>query len=136
MAARSPARSKAPSKPSPKVAASVDEYLAALREPARSALAKLRAQIRQAAPEAEEVISYRIPTYRQHGPLVHFMAYPKHLSLVVVSLAVMNAFRDQLAAFDTSGRTVRFTPEKPLPAALVRRIVKARVAENEAAARA
>ena len=63
-------------------AATVDEYLARLDRPERTVLAKLREQIRQAAPEAEEVISYQIPTYRLHGPLVHFAAQPKHLSLL------------------------------------------------------
>lgn len=114
------------------VAATVDEYLARLDEPERTVLARLRAQIKQAAPKATEVISYQIPTYRQHGPLVHFAAHPKHLSLTVVSLDVMNAFRKELQDFDISGRTVRFSVEKPLPAALVKRIVKARVHENEA----
>lgn len=118
------------------VAATVDEYLARLDEPRRAALSKLRAQIRQAAPEAEEVISYQIPTYRQHGPLVHFASQPKHLSFTVVSLSVVEAFREELEDFDVSGRTVRFSPEKPLPAALVKRIVEQRVRENEARAKA
>ena len=128
MAARPPARTKTAAK----IAASVDDYLARLDEPERTTLAKLRAQIRQAAPEASEVISYQIPTYRQNGPLVHFAAQPKHLSFTVVSLDVMNAFRDALQDFEVSGRTIRFSAKKPLPAALVKRIVKARVLENEA----
>jgi uncharacterized protein YdhG (YjbR/CyaY superfamily) len=128
MAARPPARTKTAAK----IAASVDDYLARLDEPERTTLAKLRAQIRQAAPEASEVISYQIPTYRQNGPLVHFAAQPKHLSFTVVSLDVMNAFRDELQDFEVSGRTIRFSAKKPLPAALVKRIVKARVLENEA----
>jgi uncharacterized protein YdhG (YjbR/CyaY superfamily) len=123
----------APSKPAP-AAASVDEYLARLGAPERKALAALRAHIRQAAPRAEEVISYQIPTYRQKGPLVHFAAHPKHLSLTVVSLEVVNAFREELRDFDVSGRTIRFSAERPLPAALVKRIVKARVRENGARA--
>ena len=128
MAARPPARAKTPEK----IAASVDEYLARLDEPERTTLTNLRAQIRQAAPKATEAMSYQIPTYRQNGPLVHFAAQPKHLSFTVVSLDVMNAFRDELREFDVSGRTIRFSAEKPLPAALVKRIVKARVLENEA----
>lgn len=129
-ASRPPARAKT----NPKVAASVDDYLARLDEPERTTLANLRAQIMRAAPEATEVISYQIPTYRHHGPLVHFAAQPKHLSFTVVSLDVMNAFRDELRDFDVSGRTIRFSARKPLPAALVRRIVEARVLENEARA--
>jgi uncharacterized protein YdhG (YjbR/CyaY superfamily) len=113
-------------------AGSVDEYLERLDEPERTALAGLRAQIRQAAPKATEVISYQIPTYRHHGPLVHFAAHPKHLSFTVVSLDVINAFRGELQGFDVSGRTIRFSAAKPIPAGLVKRIVKARVRENEA----
>ena len=117
-------------------ATSVDDYLARLDEPARSTLAKLRARIRRAAPMAEEAISYQIPTYRHHGPLVHFAAQPRHLSLTVVSLDAVEAFRDALDGFVVSGRTIRFSPEKPLPAALVASIVKMRVRENEARAKA
>ena len=133
-------RPAVPAKPTktprrPTGATTVDEYLAQLPAPERATLAKLRAQVRQAAPEAEEVISYQIPTYRLHGPLVHFAAQPKHLAFTIVSLAVVDKFRDALAAFDVSGRTVRFSPDHPLPAALVKRIVKARVRENEARAK-
>jgi len=113
-------------------AATVDEYLARVDEPERTALTKLRGQIKQAAPEAAEVISYQIPTYRLHGPLVHFAAQPKHLSFTVVSLEVIDAFRDELQDWEVAGRTIRFSAKKPLPAALVKRIVKARVLENEA----
>jgi uncharacterized protein YdhG (YjbR/CyaY superfamily) len=117
------------------VAASVDDYLARLDEPERKALARLRAQIKQAAPEATEVISYQIPTYRQNGPLVHFAAQPNHLSFIIVSLDVIDAFREELQDLDVSGRTIRFSAKRPLPAALVKRIVKARVRENEARVR-
>jgi uncharacterized protein YdhG (YjbR/CyaY superfamily) len=127
LGSRPPARAKAQAK----VAGSVDEYLARLDEPERTALAKLRAQIRRAAPKATEVISYQIPTYRLNGPLVHFAAQPGHLSFTVVSLDVVNAFRDELRDFDLSGRTIRFSARKPLPAALVKRIVEARVLEND-----
>jgi uncharacterized protein YdhG (YjbR/CyaY superfamily) len=116
----------------PENAGSVDEYLAQVPEPERKALMKLRAQIRQAAPNATEVISYQIPTYRHHGPLVHFAAQPKHLSFTVISLDVISAVRDDLQGLAVSGRTIRFSAAKPIPAALVRRIVKARVRENEA----
>jgi uncharacterized protein YdhG (YjbR/CyaY superfamily) len=114
-------------------ATTVDEYLARIDEPDRTALAKLRAQIRKAAPEAAELISYQIPTYRLNGPLVHFAVQPRHLSFTIVSLDVVDAFRDELHDFDVSGRTVHFSAEKPLPAALVKRIVQARVKENRRA---
>jgi uncharacterized protein YdhG (YjbR/CyaY superfamily) len=119
-----------------KVAENVDEYVERLDEPERTALARLRAQIKQAAPNATELISYQIPTYRQNGPLVHFAAQPNHLSFTVVSLDVINAFRDKLQDFDVSGRTIRFSAKRSLPAALVKRIVKARVQENEARGKA
>jgi uncharacterized protein YdhG (YjbR/CyaY superfamily) len=115
-----------------KVAGSVDEYIARLEAAERKALERLRAQIKQAAPKATEVISYQIPTYRLNGPLVHFAAQPKHLSFTIVSLELINALRDDLQEFDVSGRTIRFSANKPLPASLVKRIVKARVRENEA----
>jgi uncharacterized protein YdhG (YjbR/CyaY superfamily) len=115
-----------------RVPVSVDEYIERLDEPERTALASLRAQIRQAAPKAVEIISYRIPTYRQNGPLVHFAAQANHLSFTIVSLEVMESFRGELRDFDVSGRTIRFSAENPLPAGLVKRIVKARVRENEA----
>jgi uncharacterized protein YdhG (YjbR/CyaY superfamily) len=111
-------------------AVTVDDYLSRVDEPQRTALARLRAQIRQAAPEATELISYQIPTYRLNGPLVHFAVQPKHLSFTVVSLAAIDAFREELRDFTVSGRTIHFSPEKPLPAALVKRMVQARVREN------
>ena len=116
----------------PGVAASVDDYLERLGAPERKALASLRAQITRAAPRATEVISYQIPTYRLNGPLVHFAAQPRHLSFTVVSLDVVNAFRGELEAFNISGRTIQFSPDRPIPATLVTRIVQARVRENDA----
>jgi uncharacterized protein YdhG (YjbR/CyaY superfamily) len=117
------------------VAANVDEYLARLESPERAALARLREEIKRAAPKAEEVISYQIPTYRLHGPLVHFAAQPKHLSFTVVSLGAIQAFHKELQDFDVSGRTIRFSATQPLPATLVKRIVQFRVRENEARAK-
>lgn len=115
-------------------AESVDEYLAALPAEQRTALEELRATIRAAAPGADEVISYRIPTYRYHGPLVHFAAFRDHLSLIGVHRSVVEQFQSELGGYRTSGTTIRFTPDHPLPPALVEAIVRARVAENEARA--
>jgi uncharacterized protein YdhG (YjbR/CyaY superfamily) len=98
-----PARDEGP-------AETVENYLASLPEPERKTLARLRGQIRNAAPEASEVISYRIPTYRLHGPLVHFAAPRNHLSLTVVSLSVLETFRAELRGFDVSGRAARHQP--------------------------
>ena len=117
-----------------KVAESVDEYLAGLPAPERAVLARIRDAIKAAAPKAEEVISYQIPTYRYEGPLVHFAHQSKHLSFYGVSLSIFKTFKKQLKPFEISGRTIHFTVERPLPLALVKSIVKERLAENLARA--
>jgi len=110
----------------------VDEYLAGVLEPARSTLKKVRAMIRSAAPPAAtETISYRIPTFKYKGPLLGFAAFSKHCSLFPMSAAVVEAFQNELDGFSTSKGTIRFPVDKPLPAALVKKLVKARIAENE-----
>jgi uncharacterized protein YdhG (YjbR/CyaY superfamily) len=114
-----------------RAARDVDEYLRGLSPKPRAALSRLRRTIQAAAPEAVEAISYRMPSYRLHGPLVYFAAFTDHCSLFPASKRILRQFDRELARFDASGATIRFTPEKPLPAALVRRIVKARVRENE-----
>jgi uncharacterized protein YdhG (YjbR/CyaY superfamily) len=114
----------------------VVHYLAAVPEEARASLEKLRKTIKAAAPEATEVISYRIPTFKDHGrPLVGYAAFPRHCGFYVMSPAVMDAYKDELEPYDIATATIRFPANKPLPAALVRKLVKARIAENEAAAR-
>ena len=116
----------------------IDEYLGEVPEPACSTLNKVRAAVRSAAPEATEAISYRIPTFRYQGGLVAFAAFSKHCSFFPMSLAVMAAFQKELEAkgFHTSKGTIHFPLDKPLPAALVRKIVKARLAEKERKKRA
>jgi len=101
-------------------------------EDARAALQKLRTQIKGAAPSAAEIISYQIPTFSCIGPLVAFSTAKNHCSLHLMSPAVMDAHKDELKPYDTTRATVRFTPRKPLPAALVKKLVKACIAENEA----
>lgn len=118
----------------PPAAKDVNEYLAALPEDQRLVLEGVRRAIKSAAPQAEERISYRVPTYKYHGPLVAFFAATRHCSLVTMSESVVATFRGELAGFEVSGTTIHFTPEHPLPAALVRKIVKARRKENEASA--
>jgi len=110
----------------------VEEYLAAVPPEMRAALEKLRRTIRAAAPDAEEVISYRIPTFKLGKGLVAYGAARRHCALYPMSTAVMEAFRDELEPYDTSKGTIRFTPDKPLPAALIKKLVKARIAENAA----
>ena len=112
-------------------AADVDAYLASIPEDARAALQKLRRVIRSAAPKATEAISYQIPTFRYNGPLVSFAAFPNHCGFYVLSPAVMEAHKAELRDYETSKGTIRFSASKPLPAALVRKLVRARIAENE-----
>jgi uncharacterized protein YdhG (YjbR/CyaY superfamily) len=112
----------------------VDDYLAGLPEKEQAVLQGLRETIRSAAPEAEEVISYRIPLYKHHGHLVGFAAFKDHCSLFVTNSAVRDQFAKELEPYEVEGTTVRFTVENPLPAALVTKIVKSRMAENEARA--
>jgi uncharacterized protein YdhG (YjbR/CyaY superfamily) len=110
----------------------MDEYLAGIPEPARTTLHKLRASIRSAVPaEATEGISYGMPAFKYKGSLVAFAAFSNHCSLFPMSLAVMDAFRKELQAFDTTKGTIHFPLDKPLPAALVKKLVKARVAEKD-----
>lgn len=110
----------------------IDEYLAGVPEPARGTLNKVRAVIRSAAPpEATEAITYRIPTFKYNGSLVAFAAFSNHCSFFPMSLAVMDAFKNDLKGFYTSKGTIRFPVDKPLPAALVKKLVKARLAEKE-----
>ncbi len=111
-------------------AETIDEYLAALSDDKRAALQKLRETIRRAAPGAEEVISYRLPAFRLNGLLVAFGATANHCAFFPMSGSMVEAFHDELKGYDTSKGTIRFQPNKPLPAALVRKIVKARIAEN------
>jgi uncharacterized protein YdhG (YjbR/CyaY superfamily) len=112
--------------------ASVADYLRAVPPAPRAALQKLRKTIKAAAPKATELISYGIPGYKHHGMLVYFAAFKNHCSLFGVGAALMKAHRKALAPYKMSKGTIQFTIDKPLPTALVRKLVKARVAQNEA----
>lgn len=109
---------------------SIDEYLAAVEPAQREALEKLRRTIRAAAPHAEECISYGLPTFKQDGMLVSFGAWARHCALYGLSGTLTAQFHDQLQDYDTSKGTIRFQPEKPLPVTFVRKLIKARLAEN------
>jgi uncharacterized protein YdhG (YjbR/CyaY superfamily) len=109
----------------------IDEYLAPLSVETRAALEKLRRAIKVAAPNAEECISYGICAFRQNGMLVGFGAAEKYCSFFLMNGSTVEAFKDELKAYDTSKGTIRFQPNKPLPATLVRKLVKARIAEND-----
>jgi uncharacterized protein YdhG (YjbR/CyaY superfamily) len=109
----------------------VDEYLAGVPEPARSTLNKLRAAIRSAVPaEASETISYGIPAFKYKGVLLWFAAFTSHCSLFPTA-SIIESFKNELRGFSTSKGTIQFSTDKPLPTALVKRLVKARVAQNE-----
>jgi uncharacterized protein YdhG (YjbR/CyaY superfamily) len=111
-------------------ARTIDEYLAALSADKRAALEKLRKTIRAAAPEAEECLSYGICAFRQNGMLVGFGATANHCAFYLMSSSTVAAHKDDLKHYDTSKGAIRFQAEKPLPARLVRKLVKARIAEN------
>ncbi len=111
------------------VARDVEHWLSRLEPKQRAALEKLQAQIRAAAPGAEEVISYGQPTYLLHGHLVAFGAFKNHLSFFPMSSTLIGKY-PEAALFATSSGTMQFQPEKPIPAALVKKLVKARIAEN------
>lgn len=107
----------------------IDEYLAPLADDKRAALEKLRKAIRSAAPEAEEYISYGIPSFRLGGRLlVSFGAAAKHCAFYTGAYP-LEAHRDEVEAYDTSKGAIRFPPDRPLPVGLVRKLVKSRIAQ-------
>lgn len=111
-------------------AVAVEEYLAALAPEQRKALEQLRRTIRAAAPEATEALYYRMPAFRHHGgALVAYAAFKDHCSLFPLSVRVIEAHAAELRDYRTSKGTIQFTPDRPLPAALVKRLVRARLAE-------
>jgi len=112
---------------------SVEDYLAALPEEPRAALEKLRKTIKAAAPQATETISYQMPAFKLHGRfLVYYAAFKDHCSLFPASKAVMEALREELKPYFSGKGTLRFHADKPIPAALVKKIVKTRIEENAA----
>jgi uncharacterized protein YdhG (YjbR/CyaY superfamily) len=111
----------------------VEAYLAGLPEEMRATLEHLRKTIRDVAPRATESISYGLPTFKYFGPLVSLGAWKEHCALYGLSSTLIGEHGDELAKYDTSKGTIRFPPDKPPPAALVRRLVKKRMGENEAA---
>jgi uncharacterized protein YdhG (YjbR/CyaY superfamily) len=110
---------------------SVDEYLAAVPQPARDTLHKMRATIRSIVPaEATEIISYGMPAFRHNGVLVWFAAFSNHCSLFPTA-SVIEAFKNDLKGYSASKGTIHFPADKPLPTTLIKKLVKARVAQNE-----
>jgi uncharacterized protein YdhG (YjbR/CyaY superfamily) len=109
-----------------------DEYFEGVSEPARSTLNELRDKIRSVVPpETTETIWYGMPTFKYKGPLLSFGAFTHHCSVFPLSAAVVAAFKNELKDFKTSKGTIQFPLDKPPPAALITKLVKARIAENE-----
>ena len=122
-------RSTAKRRTSAKKTKTVDEYFAAIPEPARSALNKMRATIRSAVPAGStEIISYGIPAFKDKRLLVWFAAFSDHCSLFPTA-SVIEKFKTDLKGFSTSKGTIHFPTDKPLPTALIKKLVKARVAQ-------
>ena len=116
-------------------ARSIDEYIAGYPAGVGRMLSLLRRTVQAAAPDAEEVISYQIPTFKDHGNLVHFAAWKKHISFYPTSSGIRR-FAKELEGFKLSRGTVHFPLDQPLPVGLVSRIVKFRVKENRARTKA
>ena len=113
----------------------IDDYLADLPEDVRAALEQLRRTIKAAAPDTTETISYQMPTFKYRGrALVGFAAFKNHCSLFPYSRKMMIVLEQDLQPYDTSGKgaTIRFSADKPLPAALIKKVVRTRIAEIEA----
>lgn len=112
------------------MASDVQAYLDALDAPQRAALERIRAVVREEAPEAEEVIAYGIPTFKLDGNLVHYAAFRDHMSFFPGGTAHSEALKDELAGYKLAKGTIRFTLENPLKDDIVRRITRMRIAEN------
>ncbi len=108
----------------------IDDYLSSVPGEMKIVLEELRKLIREAAPEAEEVISYNMPAYRQDGMLVYFMAHKNHIGFYPGNNAVNEIFKEELKEYKTSKGTIQLPVNKVLPKRLLQRIVKFRIKEN------
>jgi uncharacterized protein YdhG (YjbR/CyaY superfamily) len=113
----------------------IDEYIAGFPQDVQEILARVRLTIKKAAPAAEETISYQIPTFTLKGNLVHFAAFKKHIGSYPTSTGI-EKFKDELSVYEGAKGSVKFPLDKPIPFALISRIVKFRVRENLARAAA
>jgi len=107
----------------------IDEYIESFPKSTQATLRELSQAIREAAPQAEETISYQMPAFKQNGILVYFAAFKNHIGFFPTASGVL-AFKDKLSAYETSKGTVRFPLDQPLPLDLVKEIVRFRVKEN------
>lgn len=108
----------------------VDEYIATFPESVQEVLQTVRSAIREAVPEADEAIGYQLAAYRYHGPLIYFGGFAKHYSLFGHSDTVLEAFADELSGYQLSKGTIKFPLDKPVPVALIRKVVRYRADEN------
>jgi len=119
-----------------KIPKTVEEYLEGVPEPQRTTLKKVRTVIQSVLPEeATEGISYRIPCVKYKGMLVCYAAFAEHCSLFGMSGTLLGPFKDELKKYSTSKGTIRFAVDKPLPAMLIKRLVKHAIAQKDAKAR-
>ena len=110
----------------------VDEYIERVPEPGRTTLSRMRATIKAAAPkEATEAISYGMPAFKYKGALVYYGAFSDHCSFFPGNAGLIKEFEDDLKGFSIAKGTIRFPLEKPLPAKLIKKFIKARVAQND-----
>ncbi|MBE2197209.1 MAG: DUF1801 domain-containing protein [Anaerolinea sp.] len=114
---------------------SIDEYIAGFPPDVQEILEKIRITIRKAAPDAEETISYQMPTFKLKGNLVHFAAFKKHIGLYPTPTGI-EEFKDELSAYKNAKGSVQFPLDKPIPFDLISRIVAFRREENLAKAAA
>jgi len=112
-----------------KKATSIDEYISGFPSSIQIKLQEIRAIIRKNAPQSRETIKYAIPTFEQNGNLVHFAAFKNHIGFYPAPDGI-NAFKSELAKFDQSKGTIRFALDKPLPVALISKIVRFRVKQD------
>jgi len=128
-----PRRAAAATKTAEAALAEVEAYLAAVPQPAHDTLQHIRSVIRAAAPKsATEGLSYRIPAFHYKGALVAYAAFKRHCSLFPMQSSLIEQYAAELAPYKTARGTIQFPPDQPLPDALVKKVVKARVARNTA----
>ena len=108
---------------------SIDDYISGFPEPIQSLLQEIRATVKRAAPEAEEVISYGMPAFRQNGMLVYFAAFKNHIGFYPAPAGI-EAFREELLAYKSTKGSVHFPFDKPLPVGLISSIVTFRLSQN------
>ena len=121
---------RAQMKSHPTIITDIDQYIAVFPDEIRELLQRVRITIKKAAPEAEEAIKYRMPTFTLKGNLVHFAAFKNHIGFYPAPSAI-KAFEKELSMYNGAKGSIQFPVDKPLPLALVTKIVKFRVKENE-----